>query len=55
MALIIRAKGWRAMYWTMGSAAFTVGLLVLAFVKNPVLPVTQQESVTKIEEDEDFD
>lgn len=42
MALIIRGYGWRAMYMCMGSAAFTLGLLVLLFVKNPVLPKSQE-------------
>jgi len=42
MALIIRSHGWRAMYMCMGSAAFTLGLLVLLFVKNPVLPKSQE-------------
>ena len=49
MALIIRAFGWRAMYMTMGSAAFIMGLLVLLFVKNPVCLTTEEE---KEEEEE---
>jgi MFS family permease len=35
MALIIRSYGWRSMYRFMGSAAFSLGVLVLLFVKNP--------------------
>lgn len=35
MALIIRSSGWRAMYRCMGSFAFTIGVLIMLFVKNP--------------------
>ena len=41
MALIIRDYGWRAMYQCMGTAAFTLGALILLLVKNPEVPVTE--------------
>lgn len=37
MVLIIKQWGWRAMYFTMGGAGLTLGLICAFFIKNPVI------------------
>jgi MFS family permease len=42
MVLLIKRWGWRAMYFTMGSVGTVLGILCLLFIKNPLVPKSEE-------------
>lgn len=48
MILIIKQFGWRAMYFIMGGAGLTLSALTFAFIKNPVIPQSEEKEVEVI-------